>query len=282
MEKFDIHLHILPEAGTVGRMTFESPETMVPYLRTFGIERGVLMSTGKISNAQNKRIADRYPGMFRWMCNVDASDDPEEYFDILSRCKREGAVGVGELMLNSWIDSPNIQEIFRCAEELQLPVLFHMSPAAGIGYGIADRPRLPLLESALKKYPTLIFIGHSQPFWIEISADAPDDAELRNQWGSGTVVPPGRIEILLDSYENLYCDLSANSGGMAILRDEKFGLRFLEKYQDRLLFGTDLTNSKMVYPLSGWLDRKAAENRLSLTVYRKICRRNAERIFGIE
>lgn len=281
MLKFDIHLHILPEAGTIDGMRFESPETMIPYLRMLGIERGVLMSIGKNSNEQNKRIADQYPGIFRWMCNIDVLDNPKDYFEILSRCKRDGAVGVGELMLNERIDNPKIQEVFRCAEELKLPVLFHMSPAVGFGYGIADYPRLPLLESALKKYADLIFIGHSQPFWIEISADAPDKADLRNRWGSGVVVPPGRIGTLLDTYENLYCDLSANSGGLAIMRDEKFGLQFLEKYQDRLLFGTDLTDTNTVYPLSGWLDRMAADNRLSQTAYQKICRLNAERIFGI-
>ena len=86
---------------------------------------------------------------------------------------------------------------------------------------------------------------------------------------------------LLDTYLNLYCDLSANSGGHAIMRDEAFGLRFLEKFQDRLMFGTDMCSVDMVFPLGRWLDEKLEEGRLDKEVYDKICVKNAERIFGV-
>lgn len=36
------------------------------------------------------------------------------------------------------------------------------------------------------------------------------------------------------------------------MRDEEFGLAFLEKYQDRLLFGTDMANCEMTFPLGNW------------------------------
>ena len=61
------------------------------------------------------------------------------------------AVGVGELFINEKIDSPIIQAIFVAAEQLELPILFHMSPEIGYGYGIVDDPKLPILEKALKK-----------------------------------------------------------------------------------------------------------------------------------
>ena len=95
-----------------------------------------------------------------------------------------------------------------------------------------------MLEEALETYPRLKFIGHSQPFWHEISQDAKPDLKSRMEWGKGPVKEGGRLVCLMRNYKNLYADLSANSGGCAIMRDEKFGLQFLEEFQDRLMFGT--------------------------------------------
>ena len=107
-----------------------------------------------------------------------------------------------------------------------MPILFHMSPQEGYEYGIVDEPGLPMLEEALEKYPGLKFIGHSQPFWHEISQDAKPDLKSRMEWGRGPVREGGRLVCLMRNYKNLYADLSANSGGCAIMRDEKFGLQF--------------------------------------------------------
>ena len=53
------------------------------------------------------------------------------------------------------------------------------------------------------------------------------------------------------------------------MRDEKFGLQFLEEFQDRLMFGTDMVNTDMVFPLGEWLDRQYQEGKLSAQAYRK-------------
>jgi predicted TIM-barrel fold metal-dependent hydrolase len=156
-----------------------------------------------------------------------------------------------------------------------------MSPEEGFSYGVVDEPRLPLLEQVLKSYPRLKFLGHSQTFWIEMSADAPSDKEGRNAWGQGPIVPGGRVPALFETCPNLYGDLSANSAGQAIMRDEEFGLAFLEKYADRLFFATDMVNTDMVFPLGAWLDEKVESGKLSREAYEKIIRRNAERIFGL-
>ena len=89
-----------------------------------------------------------------------------------------------------------------------------------------------MLEEALEKYPGLKFIGHSQPFWHEISQDAKPDLKSRMEWGRGPVREGGRLVCLMRNYKNLYADLSANSGGCAIMRDEKFGLQFLEEFHE--------------------------------------------------
>ena len=156
-----------------------------------------------------------------------------------------------------------------------------MSPEENYNYGIVDRPGMPLLEDVLKEYPDLQVIGHSQPFWHEITGDADPSREKRNSWGSGPVKKGGRLPELLGKYPNLYGDLSANSGGSAVMRDEEFGLEFIEKFQDKLMFGSDMCNAEMEFPLGKWMDRKLEEGKISKEAYEKICHGNAEKLFGI-
>jgi len=162
-----------------------------------------------------------------------------------------------------------------------LPITFHMSPAVGCSYGIVDDPGLPLLEKALQDFPDTIFVGHSACFWIEISADAPTDTRGRNGYGSSAVVPGGRVVELFEMYPNLYGDLSATSGGTAILRDPKFGLDFLSRFSDRLFFATDMCHTDMRFPLGAWLDEMAKTGALSIEAYENICFKNAKQIYHI-
>ena len=215
-----------------------------------------------------------------WMCNLDEKDI-DTVFDRLKKYKEEGAIGVGELMINKKINSPFLDAVFAAAEKLELPVTIHMSPEEGYSYGVVDEPRLPLLEELLQKYPKLIVLGHSQTFWIEMSGDAPDEKEKRNSWGSGPVVPGGRVPELFEKYPNLYGDLSANSAGQAIMRDPEFGLTFLEKFSERLFFATDMVNVDMIFPLGAWLDEQVEKGSLSREAYENICWKNAQRVFQI-
>lgn len=289
MEKIDVHLHlsfesILPKGG----MTVCSYKEMVPHLQELGIEKAILMSSGESnglfsfgSNEENLKIAQADPLHFFWMCNLDDDRNPDTVYDRLAFWKEKGAVGIGELMINRRMDDPFLQAIFESAGKLNLPVTFHMSPEEGYSYGVVDEPGLPLLEQCLKQYPDTLFIGHSQTFWIEMSADAPKGREERNQWGKGPVIRGGRVPQLFERYPNLYGDLSANSAGCAIMRDSDFGLRFLETFADRLFFATDMMNTEMVFPLGCWLDQQKEDKRLSRNAYEKICRNNAIRIFGL-
>lgn len=156
-----------------------------------------------------------------------------------------------------------------------------MSPEVGYSYGVVDEPGLPLLEDCLRCHPDTLFLGHSQTFWIEISADAPVDKEGRNRWGEGPVLPGGRVPQLFAKYPNLYGDLSANSAGCAMMRDPEFGLNFLETYSERLFFATDMVNTEMIFPLGQWLDEQAAAGKLTRAAYENICFKNAKRVFGL-
>lgn len=286
MKKIDLHLHLtLRQIPKIGKMNLTSGKNMLAHLEELGIEKGVLMSSGEKgmpfgTNAQNRAICEKYPDRYAWMCNLSPKN-PETVYERLALYKSQGAIGIGELTYNHKLSYPFLQAVFAAAEKLDMPVTIHMSPEEGYSYGVVDDPGLPLLEEVLQKYPKLKILGHSQTFWIEMSADAPKDKESRNQWGDGPVIPGGRVPELFEKYPNLYGDLSANSGGRAIMRDEAFGLAFLEKYADRLFFATDMVNKDMVFPLGAWLDRMAAEDKLSKEAYEKIVRDNARRVFGL-
>ena len=285
-KKIDIHLHLSerPIPDGLG-MKISSGAEMLPHLDELGIGFGIIMSSGETqamfgSNASCRRIAEQYPDRYAWMCGLDETE-PETVYERLKQYREEGAVGVGELAVNHRLDHPFLEAVFQAAEALGLPVLFHMSPEEGFQYGVVDEPGLPLLERALNKYPKLIFIGHSQPSWHEISGDAGKSREERYEWGKGPVTPGGRLGQLFEKYPNLYGDLSANSGGCAMMRDEAFGLAFLEAWKDRLMFGTDMVNVDMEFPLGGWLDQKVEEGALSFAACQAIVSGNAKRIFGL-
>ena len=286
MKKIDLHLHLTPfQIPKLGPMNLTSGKNMLAHLDELGIEKGVLMSGAESgmpfgTNKANRKICQQFPDRYAWMCALNPKN-PETVYDRLATYKAQGAIGIGELTINRRLDDPFLQALFAAADKLDMPVTIHMSPEVGYSYGVVDDPGLPLLEQVLKTYPKLKILGHSQTFWIEMSADAPKTKEARNQWGDGPVVPGGRVPQLFEKYPNLYGDLSANSGSRAIMRDEAFGLAFLEKYADRLFFATDMVNKDTVFPLGTWLDEKVSEGKLSRETYEKIIRGNAQRIFGL-
>ena len=202
-KKIDIHLHLSerPIPDGLG-MKISSGAEMLPHLDELGIGFGIIMSSGEKqamfgSNASCRRIAEQYPDRYAWMCGLDETE-PETVYERLKQYREEGAVGVGELAVNHRLDHPFLEAVFQAAEALGLPVLFHMSPEEGLQYGVVGEPGLPLLERALNKYPKLIFIGHSQPFWHEISGGAGKSREERYEWGKGPVTPGGRLGQLFE------------------------------------------------------------------------------------
>lgn len=199
---------------------------------------------------------------------------------IIEEYKSEGCRGVGEVTANIYFDDPRVLSLFRVCEELELPVLFHIGPNIGGCYGLVDEPGLPRLEKCLKMFPNLVFIGHSQPFWAEISGDL--KPEERNSYPTGRVAPGGRVVDLFRKYQNLYGDLSAGSGYNAISRDPEFGIQFLEEFQDRLMFGTDLDMPNQDIPQLKYLRNLMEEGKISLKTYNKIMYRNATRVLKLD
>ena len=189
----------------------------------------------------------------------------------------KGAVGVGEMQANIPFDSPLCDNLFSQLEHYGLPVTLHLSPAVGHEYGLVDGPGLPGLERALQMFPRLIFIGHSQSFWAHMSAEVTSESMKGYPQGK---VTPGRVWDLLETYPNLFCDLSAGSGYNAITRDPAMGLRFLHRFHSRLMFGCDLCDPTGFPKLGAWLDQQYLDGLLAEDAYLNICRGTALRVFG--
>ena len=286
ISRIDTHLHLSFQSDpSEQRPKLSTYREMVPHLAGLNICKGIVLPAGEMKaplgcNASARAIAQEDPVHYAWMCNLDPVD-PDTVYERLALYKRQGAVGIGELMINKPLDDLFLETVFAAAGELGLPITFHMSPEVGYSYGVVDAPGLPLLEQALRRFPKTVFVGHSGAFWAEMSGDAPTDRDQRNGYPKGPVIPGGRIPALFEKYPNLYGDLSATSGGNAIMRDEAFGLAFLEQFHDRLFFATDMFNTGMTFPLGAWLDNMAAQGKLSMTAYHNICRENAARIYGV-
>ena len=158
-------------------------------------------------------------------------------------------------------------------------MLIHLGHKIGGSYGLVDDLGLPRLERVLQQLPQTTIIAHAPAFWSEISADVTE--ETRGGYPEGPVGKPGRAVELLRRYPNLYADLSAGSGYNAISRDPEFGYRFLEEFQDKLLFGTDICHVGQEVPIVDFLRRAVEEGHISREAFEKITRRNAERLLGL-
>jgi len=87
----------------------------------------------------------------------------------------------------------------------------------------------------LEKYPRVNFIGHAQTFWANIDAKA----DQKVLYPKGLVTPGGLTDRYLSDYPNFFGDLSAGSGLNAFTRDEDHARGFIERHQNKLLYGSD-------------------------------------------
>jgi len=161
-----------------------------------------------------------------------------------------GIRGVGEWKFRVPLDDPDSIRILRYAGQQKMPVVIHM-----------DAPRLPPndpeawcpawyggdaghLERALREAPETVVLGHGPGFWRYVTGKEPD---IKTVYLNGTpdYADGGRLVELLDTYPNLYGDLSAGSALFGLQCFPDGGKQLLTTYQDRMLFGRDYFDSRM-------------------------------------
>lgn len=197
-----------------------------------GVASAVLLSRAS-SAEQVKSIQAKYPGRFVWAATTDITKP--EAAEQLTKAVKEGAGGFGEIKFHVQADGPELRRMYALAAELNVPILVHFQEVPHFeGEGIFSSG-FKRFEAILKAYPKTRFIGHADAFWANISADYADDVA----YPSGKIKRTGLTDKLLADYPNLFGDLSANSGNNALSRDPEFTPGFLERHQNKLMFGSD-------------------------------------------
>lgn len=239
----------------------------VEIMDSCGIQKVILltMATGakfdSIVHAYGK-----YDNRFDLWCGFDYTGYDKPGFPAsavkeLERCHRMGAKGVGELGdkglgeiysepvpgLGLHIDDPKMKPLFEKCAELGMPVNIHIADpqwmyekmdSTNDGLMNAFTWRIELnkpkmldlpglvktLENAVKENPKTVFIACHY-------------ANLMHD--------PEQLGKLLDKYPNLYADISARYAETATI--PRYMKAFIEKYQDRLLYGTDMGYESSMY-----------------------------------
>ncbi len=206
----------------------------------------------------------RYPGRFIMYCGFDYSGYNKPGFGPaavkeLERCYKEGARGVGELgdkgkglyYCNppAWgmhIDDPRMDPLLDECAKLHMPVSIHVGepewfyePMDSTNDGLMNAynwrldnqkgilnldQELEHFANAVESHPKTIFIA----------------CHLANQ-----VTDLAILGKLFVKYPNLYADLGARYGEIAPV--PRYAKAFIEKYNNRIFYGTDNYPSKQMY-----------------------------------
>jgi predicted TIM-barrel fold metal-dependent hydrolase len=174
-------------------------------------------------------LARKYPKKLFFFAN-ELPDLPEAR-PVIEKYLQAGAIGIGEQKFPVDCDSPHILKIAEIAREFDVPVLLHFEHKM-YNFG------LERFHKVLEKFPTVRFIGHAQTWWGNI--DRNHDQTV--MYPKTKVAPGGITDRLLSDYPNMFGDLSAGSGLNSLLRDEDRTREFLQRHQDKLLYGSDCTD----------------------------------------
>jgi uncharacterized protein len=272
----DVHVHVgIAGTGHNGGDTPESLAAWVKIMDEAGVEKIIVLT--EAIGAEFDRLADlyqkNYPDRFQLWCGLDVRDFdkpdyPQRAAAELERCYRKGARGVGELSDKGWgimggmvaafshpprlprerrlhLDDPRLDLFWKKCAELKIAVNLH----------VADHPsawRAPdNHQERLPKSQIYNQYGTDVPSYDELIgrrdrllARHPDTifiaCHMSNQ---GNDLP--RLSIALDRFRNLYLDLSARD--YEIGRQPRTAAKFLEKYHDRVLFGSDVDPGADMY-----------------------------------
>jgi len=253
----------------------KTPEQVAEWVRTMdevGIETTVVFSgaTGAEFDKLVELYLKSYPGRFQLYCSLDKTDIdkpdyPQRAVAELARCYKKGARGVGELTdkgsglsgtsraVNQDLpkdkrlhfDDARLDAFWEKCAELKLPVNIH----------VADHPScwkpLDAYQERTPDYQHFNQYGKDVLSWEELIASRgrlvakhPKTIFIACHLGNqGHDLDALGKE--LDRYPNLYLDISARD--YEVGRTPKAAVKFLNKYKDRVMFGTDMGREKQMY-----------------------------------
>lgn len=225
----DIHQHT-PYSG-------RSADQLVAHQKRMGVTKTVLLPAGSrfglaAQAGGNEVVRDlmrRHPGEYAVFAN-ELPNVPQTR-ETIEKYLKLGAIGIGEQKFPVECDSKHMDLIAEIAREYDVPVLMHFEFGRyNIGF---ER-----FHKMLERHPRVNFIGHAQTWWGNIDRDHDQTV----MYPRTKVTPGGITDRLLSDYPNIFGDLSAGSGRNSIQRDEDHARGFLDRHQDKLLFGSDCSD----------------------------------------
>jgi len=226
----DIHQH----TDYSGR----TDEQMIAHQRKMGVTHTILLPAGRFfgleaaasGNDRVMEVAKRLPNEYSFFANeVPYLSDAA---DVIRGVLKAGAIGIGEQKFMLESDSRAIIQVAEIAQEFNVPVLLHFQ----FGRYNTGYERFPKI---LERFPKVNFIGHAQTFWANIDAAA----DQKVLYPKGPVKAGGLTDRYLTEHPNFFGDLSAGSGLNAFLRDEDHARGFIERHQNKLLYGSDCNDA---------------------------------------
>lgn len=240
----DLHAHAYAR-------TEEEVAERVAIMDEVGIERSVVL-TGATGDRFDElhELYSQYPDRFDLYVGLDYTGYEEEDWsqqvvDELRRVAEMGAVGIGEihdkgpgLAPGMHPDDPRMVPIFEAAAELDFVVNLHVAepiwmyePMDSTNDGltraytwrvqnqnqiIGHDGMVEILDNTLERHPNTIFVA----------------AHLANTSNDFSLLAE-----LFDKHDNLYGDMSARFAEFSTI--PRATAAFFEKYQDRIVYGTD-------------------------------------------
>jgi predicted TIM-barrel fold metal-dependent hydrolase len=248
----DMHMHA-PRGGNLESIALEQIKNM----DETGVQKTILFcGTGQTFD-QYTAVYGKYPDRFELWCGFDFSGSfPASTIAELERCVKLGAKGVGEITDKGGglrgtnppmhIDDPKMDPVLEKLADLKLPINCHTGDPRWM-YEPMDKNNdllfeayyfrldnqknilnhaemISTLERAIKKHPRTIFVACH---FMNLTYDL-------DQLGK-----------MFDKYPNLYADLSQRESYIASI--PRFARQFVEKYADRIVWGTDQGYSLPMY-----------------------------------
>ena len=247
----DFHAHI----GNIYRQAYPqqhgiSVEQLIDRMDREGVELSVLLplespegAHGFFTTEEAVAARDQYPGrLVAFMCIDPRMSGCAELMEFF--IQHHGVLGFGEHINELAFDDERSKVIYRKCDEHGLPLVFDMNARY-----CWDEAGLPRMESCLKEFPNVKWVGHGPCFWSAISGD--DDR--KGGYPNTPIAPGGVLDRLFAEYDNLYADISAGSGYNALTRDAEFTRGFIERNWRKLMFGTDCVYVEQDLPQLEWM-----------------------------
>ena len=245
----DIHSHVFAK-------TDEELSKWVKTMDEAGIEKTIVLTGATGARFDSiYTLYSRYPKRFELWCGFDLAGykEPgwiEKAVKELERCFKLGARGVGELSdkggglrypggFGPHINDPLIKPLIKRCGELKIPINIHVADPYWM-YLPMDSTNDGLMNAYTWKIDSTKqgILGHTQLI------KTLEDVVRENVNTTFIACHFANCEYdlsilgsLLDKYPNLYADVSARFGETSTI--PRFMALFYEKYQDKLLYGTD-------------------------------------------